>query len=77
MEDGGADEACGPGEDEMHFADGSRSQIRQEEIPRGIHGEKWERGTLSWVLSIEGVTEMQRSKAEVRGRGEAAASVLC
>jgi hypothetical protein len=48
---------------------------RQGAIKRGIYIEKWERGTLSWLLSIEGVTEMLRSKAEVREGGEAAASV--
>jgi hypothetical protein len=34
-----------------------------------------ERGTMSWVLSLEEVTEMQRSKAEIRECGGAAASV--
>lgn len=34
VEDGGADEACGSGEDEMHFADGWRSWMEGRKVCR-------------------------------------------
>ena len=76
LEDGRADEACRASEDEMHFADRWRNLMVgrnrfREELIKG----KGDRGTLSWALCVEGVAEMQRSKAEVRECGEAAASV--
>lgn len=40
MEDGGADEACGSGEDEMHFADG---MAQLDDMQEGFREESMER----------------------------------